>query len=131
MRTNEPLARSEGLLTELVGGELVVYDHRLKKAHRLSETAAFVWQHCNGQHNIAELEKLLASKLGASEPAREIVESAIEQLQKFHLLQQPDAMNRRALVGRLAVAASVSALVTTIALPTPARAASFGGGEDF
>jgi coenzyme PQQ synthesis protein D (PqqD) len=45
-----PLARSDGLIVQELDGELLVYDLERHRAHRLSETAAFVWRRCEGEH---------------------------------------------------------------------------------
>ena len=43
-----PLARSEGLITEELDGELLVYDSELNLAHALIAEAAARWQACDG-----------------------------------------------------------------------------------
>jgi hypothetical protein len=55
-----PLARSEDLVIEETGDELLVYDLRSNRAHCLNAVAAAVWRACDGQRApgelIAELE---------------------------------------------------------------------------
>ena len=48
-RSKKPLARSEELVIEELGDELLVYDERTQRAHCLSATAARVWRACDGK----------------------------------------------------------------------------------
>ena len=45
----KPLARSEGLVVEEVGDELLVADPLSSRAHSLNAFAARVWQACDGE----------------------------------------------------------------------------------
>src|SRR5581483_8256515 len=50
-----PLARSEGLLVESIGDELLVYDEQRRVAHSLNETVTLVWRACDGSRDLAGL----------------------------------------------------------------------------
>ena len=55
-----PKARRDGIITKEVDGELLVYDIAKDKAHCLNETAAAVWQLCDGQTNVGQISERLA-----------------------------------------------------------------------
>jgi hypothetical protein len=55
-----PEARSEGLVTEDVGEELVVFDTERNVAHCLAPIAASVCRGCDGKHDQAALATLSA-----------------------------------------------------------------------
>ncbi|MEJ7826475.1 MAG: PqqD family peptide modification chaperone, partial [Solirubrobacteraceae bacterium] len=55
-----PLARSEGLVVEELGDEILVYDLDVKNAHCLSPTAARVWRLCDGGTSSAVIAEQLS-----------------------------------------------------------------------
>jgi hypothetical protein len=59
-----PLGRSEGLLTEQVDGELLVYDETDDVACRLNATAALVWRNCDGRRTVSDLLVILRAEVG-------------------------------------------------------------------
>jgi hypothetical protein len=128
-----PAARTERLLCrELPGGDLILYDTDRHRAHSLNRTAAFIWQQCDGQTNIAAL----AARLQALDVPTDkgLVWLALEQLEKAHLLQEKlvrpaDAarLSRRGVIRKLGYAGGLLALlpmVDSIAAPVPAAADS-------
>jgi hypothetical protein len=127
-----PEARSERLLLEEVGNELVIYDLQRHRAHQLNRTAALVWQSCDGHKTVAELRKLLQTEL---DPAidDQIVWQALERLGKAHLLREPPPrrastarMTRRQALrkfGQTAALALLMPAVTSIFAPAPLLAA--------
>lgn len=135
-----PRARQDKLLSEAVGNDLMVYDEERHHAHSLNQTAALVWQHCDGKTTIADMAALLHDKLNL--PADEkLVSLAVQQLDKARLLQdrptQPArasrtaGFTRREMLGTLALAgmgALLAPLVTSIIVPTMQDAATPPGG---
>jgi hypothetical protein len=129
-----PEARSERLLLEEVGNELVIYDLQRHRAHQLNRTAALVWQSCDGHKTIAELRKLLQTEL---DPGIDdsIVWQALERLGKAHLLREPPPRRdstaritrRQALrkFGQTAALALLVPAVTSIYAPAPLAAGTF------
>jgi Coenzyme PQQ synthesis protein D (PqqD) len=117
-------------LTRQFCDELLVYDDRRHKAHCLNKAAAMVWLECNGNVTIQEI----AAKLqGAFETDSDtIVQLAVMRLRKAGLIETSDAvlaggelLNRRVVLKRLrAVAIVAIPIVTSMLVPTPARAAS-------
>lgn len=138
-----PRARSEGLVITDQSDETLVYDEVRHKAHCLNRTAAFVWQHCDGQTDEAELAMLVRREFGVTEGEEDLVALALDELNRAKLLVDgvkpaTDRMLLRrqllktALVGLAAVpvvltvlapramaSASTAPPTTTTAAPTP------------
>jgi hypothetical protein len=126
-----PVARRDKLIIRQVADETLVYDRRNTKAHCLNGTAAWVWQHCDGQTTVGDIARLLEAESHA--PVNEqVVWLALEQLQKFQLLQLPlerpagmTPISRRELMRLGAKTAVVTLpLIVSIIAPTAAAAAS-------
>lgn len=127
-----PRARTAGLLTEPVDGELVVYDQTTDHAHRLNPAAAAVFRHSDGTRGMPELLEIVTRELGV--PADEhVVLTALDELQAAGLLEEfepraPDArqLSRRHVFERAALAGGVAALtvplVKSLVAPEPADA---------
>lgn len=84
---DRPRARSEGVVTERIEDELVVYDELSHTAHCLSRDAASVWERCDGRRSEAEIAEQL-------ELAPATVERAVEALGECGLLDQGPAAGR-------------------------------------
>ncbi len=52
--SNKPLRRSDVTVYE-IDDDLLIYDPTTGDTHRLNDTARHVWQHCDGQCNLAGL----------------------------------------------------------------------------
>lgn len=125
-----PHARKESLLVEELSDETLVYDLDRHKAHCLNPTAAFVWQHCDGQTSVGELAGLLQDELGI--PANEeVVWLALDRLEKVHLLQErgqhgteTPRYSRRQLVTRLGQIGIALPMIVSIVSPLAAAAVS-------
>jgi len=121
----KPIARKQGLVIQELPDEVLVYDLERDRAHCLNETAAFVWQRCNGRRSIAQIAKILGHHLDCVVDEN-IVWLALDQLSRNHLLEKQTAipqtittMNRRALVRAMGLTAAVAIpLVTSILAPT-------------
>ncbi len=120
---NRPKARSEELLVEEVGDELLVYDQAHDRAHSLGTVAAAVWRASDGDTSV----EVLAHKLDMDD---ETVARALEQLDECHLIDHgPDSpgMTRRDVTfktAKLGAAAASLPLIVSIAAPAPAMAAT-------
>ena len=129
----KPLARKEGLVIQELPDEVLVYDLERDRAHCLNETAAFVWQRCDGRTTTNEIARSLGSKVNAPVDEK-VVWFAINQLKQNHLMTNPPVppqlvagMDRRAMMRALGVAAVVAVpVVTSILAPTPAQASTCG-----
>jgi hypothetical protein len=122
-----PSARTEGLLLEDLGDEIVVFDAESKEAHCLAPVAAAVYAHCDGSNSVDELAALAGSRLG--EPvAVDQVEAALAQLGERDLLASAPpttrrAFSRRSFVRKTAVATAAAAAAPMVtSMVTTARA---------
>lgn len=125
------LARRDGLVISELPDEVLVYDLNQNKAHCLNQTAAQVWNLCDGQTTVTEIARMLAQE--ANKPVdEEVVWLALKQLGKANLLQERMSMpgagvnfSRRLAMRRLGLAAAiVLPLVTSIVAPMAVSAAS-------
>jgi hypothetical protein len=116
-----PAARTEDLVIEELGAELLIYDRTTARAHCLGEAAARVWRLCDGYTSVP----VLANKLDMDP---DTVIRAIEEIDRCGLLQETPALGgstrrefsmRTAKLG--AVAASVP-LIVSMAVPAGAFA---------
>lgn len=128
-----PKARQDELFVEQMDEELLVYDARHFRAHRLNPTAAWMWRHCDGQRTVAEATQLLSDEL--RQPVdEELVWLSLESLDKAHLLSTPLRRpsgatddSRRAMFQKLAVAGGLMLLLPAITpLTRPAEADEVG-----
>lgn len=132
LRKGRPLAQSSGLITERVGGELVVYDGETYEAHCLKPLACAVFEAADGRRAPEELAAIANDVLGEPVDVSD-VERALDELEACGLLvsADPDGISRRGLIergaalGGVAVAAS---FVTTVATPAVGMAASQPSG---
>lgn len=130
-----PLRRSEDLILEALGDELLVYDRTHKRAHCLSADATRVWRACDGKTDARKL----SAELGLP---RDVVRQAVEELEASGLLDQGlelvnvdpgngngngNAVTRRELAvrsARVGAAAASAPLILSIVAPSPAAAAT-------
>jgi DNA-binding MarR family transcriptional regulator len=122
----EPLARSQGLVVEELGEELLVYDLETDRAHSLYPEAAQVWRSCDGGTSVESL----AARL---ELDAETVGRALDELEACDLLESaaPPAggSTRRELTVRAVKAGALVAaapLIVSVTAPSPASAVTPG-----
>jgi hypothetical protein len=125
-----PSARKEGLLVETLPDEVLVYDLDRKKAHCLNQTAAMIWNECDGNKTATQIAARLSDESGKGVP-EEVVWLGLARLEKTHLLKEritpPTAtrLSRREVIRRIGVAAAVGLpLVTSILAPRASEAQS-------
>ena len=126
-----PRGRTEGLVTQELPDEMLVYDLNRHRAHCLNKTAAAVWKHCDGYTNISGAIGLLNSELGVQVDAAAIL-LALDQLDRARLLEEritrtPEMkqarMSRREAIRKVGLAGAVALpLVISIIAPTAAEA---------
>jgi coenzyme PQQ synthesis protein D (PqqD) len=120
----------EGLLIERPAGELLVLKRSTNEAHALNETAAIVFDLCDGTTSRATMVAEVARRTGL--PADEsIVELALTELADAGLITLDESgrpeLTRRALIRKLALPVAGIALlpvVETILMPTVASGQS-------
>ncbi len=126
-KNTKPVAKTEGLITQELADELLVYDERKHKAHCLNETAWKIWEECNGENSVAEISERTSQKLQAPVD-EEMVWVALDALGKNGLLKERvavDAMSRRAMMRRLGIGAAIAIpVVTSIIAPKAISAAT-------
>ena len=128
-----PKARQDELVIEGLEDETLVYDLRTHKAHCLNQTAALVWNRCDGTSTVAEMRRALESELGTPVSA-EVIWLALDRLGKANLLadrlpKSPvrQGMTRRDVMRRIGIGAAVAIpLVTSILAPTAKAGISCG-----
>jgi hypothetical protein len=131
------MARTDTVLTQQVGDELVVYDGLSNQAHCLNRTAALVWRRCDGGSSVAEIVAVLRRDDGLL-VNQSVVWLALEQLERARLLQRPlerpigkARVSRRQVVRHLSRMGGLAVLlpvVTSVVAPTPAMAQTPGPG---
>jgi hypothetical protein len=119
---SKPLARSEDLVVEELGDELLVYDLTTDKAHALGAAAARVWRACDGKTDAVAL----SVELGLD---GETVTRALDELRGCGLLDEGSELapgiSRRDLsvkVAKVGGAAAATPLIVSLAAPLPAAA---------
>ncbi|MBM3465767.1 MAG: twin-arginine translocation signal domain-containing protein [Armatimonadetes bacterium] len=112
-----PRARQDDLVAVEVGDELLIYDLRSHKMHRLNEAAITVWRKCDG-----------ANSLDAVPMDRRLVEMTLQRLAEARLLEEQvhleKAISRRDLLRMLGIAAAAAPLVVSMTAPSAAQGAS-------
>jgi hypothetical protein len=128
----KPLARKEGLVIQEMPDEVLVYDLETNKAHCLNETAAFVWNSCDGKKSVADITKLFGNQSG--KPVEEnLVWLAIDQLNENNLLAQElkadfQGQTRREVIKKVGLAAVIALpIVSSLVAPTAAHAVACTG----
>lgn len=127
-----PLARQEGLIVENLPSEVLVYDCARDKAHCLNQTAALVWNYCDGKTTVSAMVRHLKRDLDTNKVDEKLVWYALDQLSKDHLLEESfvspamlGGLTRRQMVRTLGIAAVIAVpLVTSIVVPTAKAATS-------
>ena len=79
MDLNSRPVRTDGILVERTPTELLAFNDVTGEAHALNETAAIVWDHCDGETTLAEMVPMVAEATGL-EPNEQVVELAVEEL---------------------------------------------------
>ena len=130
MNALAPRAREERLIIKHLPDEVLIYDLDRDKAHCLNQTAARIWQNCDGKKSVSQLRELMERQIGNPVP-EEIIWLALDQLEKFKLLDRTpvrpvslSGMSRRELVRRIGVVAIGIPVVLSITAPTAQAQAS-------
>ncbi len=124
--TRLPQARTDNLVIRELDDETLVYDIERDKAHCLNQTAALVWNQCDGKTTATQAAQALGKELDTTVDP-DLVWLAIKQLQKFHLVEgarKSPSVSRRELVLKYAPVALALPVIMSISAPTPAGVAS-------
>jgi hypothetical protein len=115
---DRPVARSEGLVSEELDGQLLLYDTESHLAHALEGEATAVWRACDGHADVEALARRCAT-------GEEDVRATLVRLDELGLLEQVGETRRSALVKLTAAGVGLSAgipTITSILVPTAAQA---------
>jgi len=113
-------ARQDELVVQELPDEVMIYDLKSHKAHCLNKTAAFIWNHCDGQTTVADLVSLLKEEAGSA-ANEEVVWYTLDKLTKAELLQGKldspvkDIVSRRRMIRRLGAMMVVPAVISLVA----------------
>ena len=128
--TQHPKARTEKLIIKELSDETLIYDLESDQAHCLNSTAAFVWKNCDGRATVADIAHLLGQQTQTADNEK-VVWLALDQLEKFQLLQSPvmkptnmAALNRRDWARKVGFAALALPVIISIAAPAAQAQAS-------
>jgi PqqD family protein of HPr-rel-A system len=71
----------------VVEGEMVVMDKESEQIHQLNQTASFIWQRCDGEHDRQQIAEELAEAFDVdAETAQQDVADTLEKLEEIGLL---------------------------------------------
>jgi methyltransferase-like protein len=71
----------------VVEGEMVVMDKESEQIHQLNQTASFIWQRCDGEHERQQIAEELAEAFDVdAETAQQDVADTLEKLEEIGLL---------------------------------------------
>ncbi len=71
----------------VVEGEMVVMDKESEQIHQLNETASFIWQLCDGEHDRKQIAEELATAFDVdAETAETDVAETLNKLEEIGLL---------------------------------------------
>jgi hypothetical protein len=126
-----PRARTTDIITQPTGNELLVYNLSANKAFNLNETAAIVFNHCDGTHTINELKN-------KHKYTDDLIFLALDELKRNGLIDAEvenrfTGLSRREAVKRVGLG-SMAALpiITSLIAPTATNAQSrncIGSGQ--
>jgi hypothetical protein len=134
MENLKPLARLEEIVVREVGNEVLVYDLRKSKAYCLTESAAFIWNNCDGNNSVEQIREKVREKFG-SEVSKEFVLLALEELNREGLLENPvetelSKVSRREALRKVGLAAVIALpLVASLSVPNTALASASCFGQ--
>ncbi len=134
MNGGRPLGRTNGILSESVDGEVLVYDQTRDMAFRLNQTAALVWRSCDGERTLAELVAIVAEEFGETVD-EDVVLMALDTLSEHGLIASgyeerggsAVSLSRRRFFRRAGIAGGVALaapVVYSLAVPAAAAAQS-------
>ncbi|HEX9901006.1 MAG TPA: PqqD family protein [Candidatus Methylomirabilis sp.] len=88
-RLGYPRARAEVVFRQL-DDEWVVYDPTRDRLHALNLSAAMVWAHCTGDHEVSDIAAAVGAAFTPPRPATDVlsdVEAALKRFQAEGLLE--------------------------------------------
>ncbi|MBD2482469.1 PqqD family protein [Planktothrix sp. FACHB-1365] len=87
-----PVARTENLLLQDIGNELIIYDQVNNSSHCLTPLAVRVWELSNGQNTVNDIAKKLEKEFNLPADSdvdmRGLVWLTLEELERYSLIQE-------------------------------------------
>jgi hypothetical protein len=127
MERSGPVARKDGIVVQDVDDELLVYDLRSNRAHCLTESAAFIWNCCDGRTSVEQMRQKIKERFG-TEVSEDFVLLALEELGREGLLESSvetglGKISRREALRKVGVGTMIALpLVASLAVPNTALA---------
>lgn len=119
-----PLGKSVDLVQQELGTELLIYDLKAQKAFYLNETAALIWQKCDGMASFDEVIKLTNLN-------KDLILLTLDDFQKQGLLSEKivtgitkNRVSRRKILMSVGTAAMVLPVIASVVAPTLGQVAS-------
>lgn len=111
-----PVSRKSNIVVQELENEVLIYDLNINKALCLNQTAALVYQLCDGTNTISEISLLMNKKLKAN-VGEELIWLALNELKKNNLLENSkEISNPLPGISRREVAKKIG-LASLVALP--------------
>ncbi len=128
----KPLARTEDIVVQESGNELLIYDLKMNKAFCLNETSALVWQLCDGKNTVSEMSDKISTPL-RKPVSEDLVWLALDQFGNDGLLVNDEmvvsrfaGVARRELIRKVGIA-SMAALPIVSSIVAPKAVAAQSG----
>ncbi len=87
-----PRKISDSVVTRKIDNELLVVDQENDKIHQFNRSAAFIWDHCDGQNSVNDIIKVTLDKFEANEvQVSEDVTAILENLISLNLIELESA----------------------------------------
>lgn len=128
-----PTQRTKSIKIQEIGGELLVYDQKIHKAHCLTDMALTVWNLCDGKHSVEQIAGQIAQNSG-NFPNEDEVWQVLTQFSDADLLEvsveayearNASVKSRRRAIAKMGLA-TATPFFLSISVPPPAFAASSG-----
>lgn len=136
-RRKMPLVRTEELVVQNVGDEVLIYDLRTDKAHNLNSTLSIFWNHCDGKTEVSEVLQILRRKT-KGRLDQDFISIGLKELSDSNLLDDNNensaqaSLSRRELIQRYGTSALALPVLISLVAPVSAQMGSCipAGGLD-
>ena len=122
-----PPAKTDNIVVQETGNELLIYDLVINKAYCLNETSKIVYEACNGRSTFEDLRREYKF-------TDDLIFLALDELKRENLIENnyisPNAdLKRRELIRKIGLASVIALpVISTLIAPTAAMAAISCGG---
>ena len=121
----KPRARKENIVVQNTANETLVYDLGTNKALVLNETSGFIWNLCDGNRDILQIQNEVSKQFKQS-ASEDFIWFAIDQLKKDSLLESDTelpnhfaGLNRRQIIKKVGLGTMIALpLIVSLVAPT-------------